>query len=316
MKIANKIVSISRGIPLVLFLMIQSFGYGQLPKIFTRSDLNLHGEVKSCLVITDYGKEAYEFNKEGLLTKLTTLYSDTDYDISYYKYFNGLLKEKRLENYREDSLDRQTSIANIYFIDTLQNKIVKELIYSYQKEFLEQYEYFYDEDGSLATIKRKNNEGLDETQITYDTIEGEHTQTISVNGITDRIVRRSFRTDKKKQKVVNILEKDYLNGEPYKATEVFQDSLGRKQKEILFSYDPVKSSFTKTREFIYEYEEHGFLSRKTTLVQKQEATQEYIYQLDAHLPPNWIKKIITPTNSYTTRRIVYYEDELPEEQDR
>lgn len=296
-----------------LFLLINSIAYGQLPAVFTKSDLNLRGNVKSCLVITDYGKEAYEFNKEGLLTKLTTLYSTTDYDVSYYKYSDGLLKEKRLENYREDRLDRQTSIANIYFIDTLRNKIVKELIYSYQKEFLEQYDYFYNDTGTLTGIKRTNNEGIDETQITYDSIEGESTKTISKNGIVDKIIRRSFMSEKKEKELVNILEKEYVNGEPYQATEVFQDSLGRNQKEILFAYDPGKSSFVKTKEFIYEYEDHGFLSRKKTRANNQESKQEYIYQLDAHQPPNWIKQIITPSNKYITRRIVYYEDELPKD---
>ncbi len=298
---------------IIVCLITNGVGYGQLPKIFTKNDLNLNGMVKSCLVITDYGKEAYEFNKEGLLTKLTTVYSATDYDISYYKYTDGLLKEKRLENYREDSLDRQTSIANIYFIDTLQNKIVKELIYSYQKDFLEQYDYFYDVSGSLTTIKRKNNEGLDETKITYDSLDGEKTQTISVNGIVEKSVRRSFQGEKRKKNILNLLEKEYVNGEPYKATEIFQDSLGRKQKELLYTYDPVKSSFVKSREYVYEYEEHGFLAGKKTLLNNKEIKQEYIYQLDAHQPPNWIKQIITPDNSYTTRRLVYFDEEVSEE---
>lgn len=313
MKIYNQGALKSVPMLVVLFLLMNSIGYGQLPKVFTKTDLNLRGKVKSCLVITDYGKEAYEFNKEGLLTKVTTLYSATDYDVSYYKYSNGLLKEKRLENYREDSLDRQTSIANIYFIDTVRNKIVKELIYSYQKDFLEQYDYFYDDTGTLATIKRKNNEGIDEIQISNDSLDGESTQTTSVNGIVDKTLRRSFFGEKKKKNLLNVLEKEYVNGEPYKATEVFQDSLGRKQKELLYAYDPVKSSFVQTRELIYEYEEHGFLSKKRTLSNNTEAKQEYIYQLDAHQPPNWIKQIITPSNSYITRRIVYYKEELPKE---
>lgn len=310
MKISNPRAYKSPLLLVILFLLMKSIGYGQLPKVFTKADLNLQGKVKSCLVITDYGKEAYEFNKEGLLTKVTTRYSATDYDISYYRYFNGLLKEKRLENYREDSLDRQTSIANIYSIDTVRNKIVKELIYSYQKEFLEQYDYFYDDSGILITVKRKNNEGLDETQISYDSIDGESTQTISINGMIDKTMRQSLQKQQKGHNLLNILEKKYVNGEPYKATEIFQDSLGRKQKELLYAYETEKASFVKTKEFIYEYEEHGYLSKKKTLGNNQESKQEYVYQLDAHQPPNWIKQIVTPNNTYTTRRIVYYENEV------
>ncbi len=296
----------------VLLLLASSIGYGQLPKVFTKADFDLRGKVKSCLVITDYGKEDFEFNKEGLLTKVTTLYSDTDYDISYYKYVKGHLKEKRVENYREDNLDKQTSIANIYTIDSVQNKITKELVYSYQNEFLEQNEYFYDADGSLTLIKRKNNEGIDEIQISLDSIDGEKTQTTMTNGIIEKTIRWSVQA-KKKDRLYNILEKDYVNGEPYKATEMFQDSLGKTYHEILYSYDITKSSFVKSKEFFYEYDENGFISKQKTLANNQGTKQEYIYQFDAHLPPNWIKQIITPANSYTTRRIVYYEEELPKE---
>ncbi len=296
----------------VLLLLASSIGYGQLPKVFTKADFNLRGNVKSCLVITDYGKEAFEFNKEGLLTKVTTLYSDTDYDISYYKFLNGQLKEKRVENYREDKLDRQTSIANIYTIDSVENKLTKELVYSYQNEFLEQNEYFYDEEGSVVLIKRKNNQGIDEIQISLDSIDDEKTQTTTTNGIIDKTIRRSIKANKK-DKLFNTLEKEYVNGEPYKATEMFQDSLGKTYHEILYAYDITKSSFVKSKEFFYEYDENGFISKQKTLANNQESKQEYIYQFDAHLPPNWIKQIITPSNSYTTRRIAYYEEELPNE---
>ena len=45
-------------------------------------DFDLVGKVKSCLVITDYGREMFEFNKNGTLTKTITQYNDTDQDIT------------------------------------------------------------------------------------------------------------------------------------------------------------------------------------------------------------------------------------------
>ena len=59
---------------------------GQEIQIFTLADFDLKENVKFCLVSTDYGKEEYDFNKKGFLTKAVTRYNDTDYDVVYYKY--------------------------------------------------------------------------------------------------------------------------------------------------------------------------------------------------------------------------------------
>ncbi len=291
---------------LYCLILLGSFSYSQEPKVFSWADFELNGKVKSSLVITDYGKELFEFNEQGLLTKGTTQYNGTDYDVSYYQYVNGLLKEKRLEVYREDSLDRNTSIANIYRIDTLLNKIVAENIYSYQNDFLEQYQYFYGDEGQLEKIRRMNNEGIDETIVVYDSIKGEQTRTYILNGT----LQKSVRTSLKKQKEGNwsnvILEKEYLNGEPLKAFERELDTLGKVRKEQQFSYDRKKATFVMQAELLFEYDEQGLLIKKTTKSNNQVSKEEYIYQLDGHKPANWIKKIMTPQNSYTTRKILYY----------
>jgi len=291
---------------LYCLLLLGPFTYSQEPKVFSWSDFELKGKVKSTLVITDYGKESFEFNEQGLLTKGTTQYNGTDYDISYYKYVKGLIKEKRLEVYREDSLDRNTSIANIYRIDTVLNKVVAEKIYSYQNDFLEQYQYSYGAEGQLEKIRRMNNEGIDETIVVYDSIKGEQTRTYLLNGTLQRSVRTSIKKQKEGNWSSVILEKDYLNGEPSKALERELDTLGRVRKEQQFSYDRKKATFVMQAEMYFEYDEQGLLTKKTTKANNQVSKEEYIYQLDGHKPPNWIKKIMTPQNSYTTRKIVYY----------
>jgi len=293
----------------VFLFLVGTTVLGQEPRVFTVSDFDLVGNVKRCLVITDYGKEAFDFNKQGILTKVTTLYSDSDYDISYYKFSGGLPIEKRLENYREDSLEKQTSIAHFYEIDTLLNKIVKERVYSYRKEFLDQFEYKYDSIGNLTGIIRTTNQGIDDTQIVFDTLKGEITKTINVNGITERSLRTTEKTEN--GEVLRIeLEKIYLKGEPYKATESFKDSLGRKVRETEFDYDLSKSSFVVSSETSYQYGEHGFLIKKITNRGSGQSQQEFIYQFDGNDPSNWIKQIITPDNEYITRRITYYEEKV------
>lgn len=290
------------------FIISLTTSYAQEPNILTKADYDLKGNVKSCLVITDYGKEEFEFNENGFLTKLTTRYSDTDYDINYFKYVNGQLSEKRLENYREDSLDRSTSIANIYSIDTLSGKIITEKIYSYQNEFLDQYQYFYDEQDRLFQIRRSNNQGLDETVVEYEIIKEELTQTFMLNGIIQRSVRTSVSEQKEGSPLKTVLVKEYLEGEPLKARERVLDEAGKILKEQIFGFDKNKGSFVLEQEIFYSYNEQDLLARKTTKSINAESSQDYVYQLDGKNFDNWIKQIIMPQNSYTTRKIEYYEE--------
>ena len=202
----------------ILLQMNLSSLFSQELKIFGLEDFDLKGNVKTCLVITDYGKEEFDFNREGLLTKLVTRYNDSDYDIAYYKYQNGYLLEKRLENYRDGVFDKSTSIANSYSIDTLLTTKVTEKIISYNNEFLDQYYYAYDEQDRLVRIKRSNNDGLDETEITYKHLKGETTQTYILNGVILKSIRTSIK--KKEGKVQRtVLTKEFLEGEPLKAKE-------------------------------------------------------------------------------------------------
>ena len=106
--------------------------WSQEVQIFTLKDFDLNGRVKSCLVSTNYGKE---------LTKTVTQYNDTDQDITYYKYQNGELLEKRMESYKNNVLDEPTSMANFYEVDTVPTKTIIEIIISYDKQFLEHQHY-------------------------------------------------------------------------------------------------------------------------------------------------------------------------------
>ena len=119
----------------LIFLTIVCTIQGQEIQLFTLEDFDLRNEVKFCLVSTDYGKEEYDFNKKGFLTKSVTRYNDTDYDVVHYKYEEGDLIEKRSESYRDNAFDPSTSIAHFYEIDSTDNLKIQERIFSYDKEF-------------------------------------------------------------------------------------------------------------------------------------------------------------------------------------
>ncbi|MCK0159395.1 hypothetical protein [Allomuricauda sp. F6463D] len=298
---------------ILLFSLFQIIGiWAQEVKIFTVEDFDLKGRVASCLVSTDYGKELFEFTKEGVLIKTVTQYNDTDQDITYYKYNDGELVEKRMESYKNNVLDESTSMANFYELDTVPTRRVIEKIISYDKQFLEQEQYLYDEEGNLSRIISSNGDGVDETTFEYSEIKNEHTVSTFTNGI----LQKSVRTSTKKAPIGTqevILTKEYIDGEPNTAIEEVFNSAGDLVTSEDFLYDIVEKEFVSQKKRYYYYT-NGILSRVEKKTINTEAADKYIFQFDNHTPSNWVKQIITPGNTYITRTIKYYEEEPTEQE--
>lgn len=293
----------------MMALLLSFLAQAQKAKIFTTTDFNLTGKVKYCLVSTDYGKEEFNFNEEGLLTKLKTLYTnDSDYDITYYKYAKGEMIEKRVENYRDGVFDKNTSIANIYTIDTTgsQKKVIEKII-SYAKEFLDQYEYTYNQDGKLVYIVRNNEEGVENTMVSYTNVHGELTTTYTIDGE----VQKTIRISEPKARTHNMqrieLTKDYAEGQPHKAVEQIFDTDDKLLSENTFRYDTLSKSFVSQELKKFTYNNLGMVSEIKTKNGKDMVVKNFIYQYDNGDKGNWIKQIITPDNTYITRKIKYYE---------
>ncbi|WP_298503325.1 hypothetical protein [uncultured Maribacter sp.] len=274
-------------------------------KIFTLHDFDLIDSVKTNLVVTKYGKEEYNFNPDGRLAKSKTKYNDTDYSITYYKYDGPYLIEKRFENYRENTFDANTSIANFYTIDSISNKKITEKIISYTKEFLEQYEYVYNEENVLQKIIRTNDNGIDKTDITYDHYKGEDTKTYLLNGEILKSIRTSNGKGKNKGLKI-VLTKTYLKGKPVSAVEEVCDMEGGLISETTFEHSTQSKQFEVQQVKRFYYDEKNILSKTETTIGKETITKSYIYQFDNGETGNWVKEIVTPDNTYTTREISYY----------
>ena len=293
---------------LFLFVFIAAFSIvrGQEIQIFTLEDFDLKGDVKFCLVSTDYGKEEYDFNKNGLLTKSVTRYNEADYDVVYYKYSKGELLEKRAESYRNNTFDPSTSIAHFYEIDSTDNLIIQERIFSYDKQFLDQYIYVYDEFGDLASIERTNNDGTDKTLVEHKKFKGENTVTYLLNDTPVKSIRTSTLKPANKPAQRVVLTKEYLNGEESEAFEEVFSMDGRLMAQQEFEYNSELKKFEPTTRTSYEYDEKGMLIAETAKRGAGIIKKEYIYQYDNSELGNWIKQIVTPDNTYTTRKITYY----------
>tara|TARA_R110002012_G_scaffold283304_1_gene473520 strand:- start:42491 stop:43360 length:870 start_codon:yes stop_codon:yes gene_type:complete len=282
------------------------FSFGQKAKIFTLADFDLSGPVKTCFVIKDYGKEEFSFNQNGILTKLVTRYNENDYDITYYKYENEAIREKRVEIYRDGTFDKQTSIANIYSVDSIPNgKKITEKIISYANEFLDQYEYSYDVNDKLIQIYRNDGKGIENTKVSYEEVQGETTISYTLDGELQKTIRTSNRKINPKQKIV--LTKQYFEGKLNTATEQVFNEKANLISEQKFVYDLKLNTFVPEEVSRYTYNDLGMLTELKTKKGKVELVKKYIYQYDNGGKGNWVKQIVTPDNTYITRKISYYE---------
>ncbi len=303
-------------IPQFLFILIclPLVFYAQEVKIFTLKDFDLKDSVKTCLVSTSYGKEEYDFNRKGVLTKSVTRYNEADYDVVYYKYQNDELIEKRSESYRNNIFDPSTSIAHFYKLDTLNNVEVTEKIVSYEEEFLDQYVYHYDDKGDLVKIIRTNNDGIDETLIEYKKYKGEYTVTYLINNEPLKSIRTSQL--KKKNGTVQkvVLTKEYLKGEANKAFEEVFNEKGLLVAQQEFEYNIAEKTFVPTKRTIYTYDDNDMLVGEASKNGDEVMKKEYVYQYDREGEGNWIKQIVRPENTYKTRKITYYVPEVMEKE--
>ncbi|WP_437372193.1 hypothetical protein [Maribacter litoralis] len=293
-----------------VFISVLGTIQGQEIQIFTVEDFDLMGDVKKCLVSTDYGKEEYDFNKNGLLTKSVTRYNEQDYDVVYYKYSKGELLEKRSESYRNNTFDASTSIAHFYEIDSTDNIKIQERIFSYDKQFIDEYIYYFDEFGDIISIKRTNNDGTDITQVEHKKFKGENTVTYLLNDLPIKSIRTSTLKPKNKPAQNVVLTKEYLNGEENFAFEEVYSLDGKLMAQQEFEYDTSAKKFVPTTRTTYEYDQKGMLVAETAKKGAGIIKKEYIYQYDNSEVGNWVKQIVTPDNTYTTRKISYYPPQL------
>ncbi|MBC2840716.1 hypothetical protein [Robiginitalea sp. SC105] len=287
----------------------------QVPETFTRADFSLVGPVKSCVVKANYGEETFEFDRVGKLIKSETRYSDTDYDITYYRYRDSLLKERRDEVYRDRVFDEQTSIAHFYQRDTTGPPRLMERIVSYDRTFQEQVVYYFGDAGRLSRIVRSDAEGVDETTVEYTVFKEEETASYYQNGDLKKSVRTSRRQGPAGVQTTE-LTKEFVQGEPVKAVERTMDAGNRLIREVTFAFDRDKGSFVPSRTIDFTYNPQNFTESETIVTHSankgdaataKKETRNFVYQMDGHKPGNWIRQIITPQNTMVVRQIEYYQ---------
>jgi len=98
-------------------------------------------------------KGEYRLSERGILIKAVTRYSDTDYDITYYKLNGSALVEKtRWKNLSGGFCLKILPLPISMKLDTIdgKKKSLKKIVFLQQRIF-DQYEYHDGDDGKLST---------------------------------------------------------------------------------------------------------------------------------------------------------------------
>jgi hypothetical protein len=284
-------------------------GWSQEIITYDRSDFDLKGPVKSCFVFTKYGQEQYQFNKTGQLVEAATVFGENDSETTYYKYEKAKLVERRVENYVNGVLDKTTSMANFYSYDSIPQLKIKEKIIGYDRTFVAQFNYRYDSIGQLTRVVRTNTQGRFITLISHqwDSLRTKKSTAYWLDSVPLKQIDSIFL--KAGGTLSQLKTKEFDNGIPNalelrvfnkKGLEIELHSTIYIEKDALLV--PKKASSVRTK---YDSNNHPIEQIFERGVVRQ--TKKNLYQLDGSPFKNWIKKITTPDNTYTTRKIVYFE---------
>ncbi len=285
-------------------------GWSQEIITYDRSDFDLKGPVKSCFVFTKYGQEQYQFNKTGQLVEAATVFGENDSETTYYKYEKAKLVERRVENYVNGVLDKTTSMANFYSYDSIPQLKIKEKIIGYDRTFVAQFNYRYDSIGQLTRVVRTNTQGRFITLISHqwDSLRTKKSTAYWLDSVPLKQIDSIFL--KAGGTLSQLKTKEFDNGIPNalklrvfnkKGLEIELHSTIYIEKDALLV--PKKASSVRTK---YDSNNHPIEQIFERGVVRQ--TKKNLYQLDGSPFKNWIKKITTPDNTYTTRKIVYFEE--------
>ncbi len=285
-------------------------GWSQEIITYDRSDFDLKGPVKSCFVFTKYGQEQYQFNKTGQLVEAATVFGENDSETTYYKYEKAKLVERRVENYVNGVLDKTTSMANFYSYDSIPQLKIKEKIIGYDRTFVAQFNYRYDSLGQLTRVVRTNTQGRFITLISHqwDSLRTKKSTAYWLDSVPLKQIDSIFL--KAGGTLSQLKTKEFDNGIPNalelrvfnkKGLEIELHSTIYIEKDALLV--PKKASSVRTK---YDSNNHPIEQIFERGVVRQ--TKKNLYQLDGSPFKNWIKKITTPDNTYTTRKIVYFEE--------
>lgn len=287
-----------KGIWVFILLLCSSWLQAQFEEIKYVSDFELNGRVERCEVLTPYGREILEFNPDQSLKQFTTIFNDEDQEVVTFTYEQGALKEKSIEVVKGGVLQPLVSFYHTY---TQRDTITEEVVFSFDGQFQAQNRKVTDSMGSPKTLelRTKSSRAL----YRYELMHGE-TRDSLFTYLDQELIRLEI-TDKSLKSEIRKSDVSYtdslVTSIHWRAYDL-NDNMMR-EVDSIFDYN---AGLVDRTEKTYLYRE-GLLDVLKEMRLNQTKTKRFIYQLDNHTPPNWVKRIEQPSNAYTTRIITYFD---------
>ncbi len=279
---------------------------GQEKSYFTTSDYDLNGQVQTCEVLNDYGREVFTFDPKGRLLRLETLFPGDDRNITTYRFEEGDLAEKRVEFVSDGAVDKSQSFMYNYttYFEDDRMKVVEDVA-SYDTRFLEKRIFHYDSLGVLRKIVKSHSDALDE--IRFETRQSGDTL-IKEEWLNQELqqVDKSYTVKENGGLYKYQYSESVFQGEPYEAERTRYNASGKRVKYQKMYYDQDSRRFEIDATHTYTYDERGALEKE--VIQRGAAVyeKEYVFVFDSYKPSNWIRKIQMPENTFVSRKIAYF----------
>jgi len=292
---------------------------GQEKPYFTTSDYDLNGQVQTCEVLNDYGREVFTFDREGRLLRTETLFPGEDRNVTTYRFEQGDLAEKRVEYISDGAVDRTQSFLYSYttYFEEEQMRVEEDIV-SYDSRFLEKRIFHYDSLGVLRKIVKFHSDALDEIRIER----RQSGDTLIVEKWLNQELQQVDKTYTLQEDGALYqyhITENVFQGEPYEAERERFNARGKRVEYRKLFYDPDTGRYQTDAVHTYSYDKRGALEKEA--IQRGAAVyeKEYVFVFDSHQPPNWIRKIQMPENSFVSRKIAYFspaKDPEKSEEDR
>lgn len=184
-----------------------------------------------------------------------------------------------------------------------------EKIVSYEKELIEENRYFFNENDTLTRMLKIGTDGTDEITFNYRKEEGKTLVVQNLNGVIFKTEETQWTpTEKDSLSKKTVIAHEYINGEPSTRSKEISGPKGNLVFSSKSIYDGPTKKWILQKEQYFTYDDNGILSQCSEKQGGLSSVKEYIYQFDGSKANNWIKEIITPDNTYKSRKITYYED--------
>lgn len=287
---------------LVMVLAVSIQLSAQLPKGPSLEDFELKGPVKTCVENSIYGQEVFEFDREGRLVFLKSIYESNEHQEVRFTYNQDTLTQKSINVYRNGLLVKDESFLFQY---AYMQGSYSELIVRLDEGSVTFSKNLMDTSGRVIYTEIQEDKNRDRIDYQYVNSPDSIQTKLFKN---DQLISKETEYFNKANKLMKSVIVHFSDEKPVEKTQFVYNAQNKVVELLQWQYsDSLVTLSNPTIRHINTYDEKGYLEKKRIEINNSSKRTEYLYQYDQHSPKNWVKKIERPSNRYTNRMLTYFE---------